>query len=172
MSADPTRQQPRMSTRSSGSGAVNSIRCPSRGCVIASRSACAGSGPSRRCTARRSQGHAGAPPYRIADGWLSDCAEICANLVSPAGVDRNPAQCHAPEMACPRDPCNGVSRTSGPRRHFLPVNGIATDCGVDSPPGLNDSPHERDMFLFDFAIVKLSRELLVCHVVLGNHHHA
>jgi hypothetical protein len=110
--------------------------------------------------------------HRIADDGMSNCAEMHANLVSPAGVDRNPAQCHAPEMACPRDSCNSVSRTSGPRRHFLPVNGIATDCRVNSPPGLDDSPHERDIFLFDFAIVKLSRELLVCQVVLGNHHHA
>jgi hypothetical protein len=75
-------------------------------------------------------------------------------------------------MARTRDPCNSVSRTSGPRRHFLPVNGIATDCGLDSPPGLNYSPHKRDIFFFDFAIVKLSRELLVRQIVLGNHHHA
>jgi hypothetical protein len=110
--------------------------------------------------------------HRIADDGMSDCAEMYANLVSPAGVDRDAAQCHAPEMARPRDPRNSVSRTSGPRRHLLPVNGIATDCGLDSPPGLNYSPHKRDIFLLDFAIVKLSRELLVCQVVLGNHHHA
>lgn len=110
--------------------------------------------------------------HRIADDGMSDCAEMYANLVSPAGVDRNAAQCHAPEMARTRDPCNSVSRTSGPRRHFLPVNGIATDCGLDSPPGLNYSPHKRDIFFFDFAIVKLSRELLVRQIVLGNHHHA
>jgi hypothetical protein len=112
------------------------------------------------------------PVRRVADDWMPDCAEMHANLVSPAGVDRNAAQCHAAEMACPRDPCDSLSRTTGPRRHFLPVNGIATDCGLDSPPGLNYSPHESDIFLFDFAIVKLSRELLVCQVVLGNHHHA
>jgi hypothetical protein len=110
--------------------------------------------------------------HRIADDGMSDCAEMYANLVSPARVDRDAAQCHAPEMARPRDPRNSVSRTSGPRRHLLPVNGIATDCGLDSPPGLNYSPHKRDIFLLDFAIVKLSRELLVCQVVLGNHHHA
>ena len=110
--------------------------------------------------------------HRIADDGVSDCAEMYANLVSPASVDRNAAQCHAPEMARPRDPCNSVSRTSGPRRHFLPMNGIATDCGLDSPPGLNYSPHKRDIFFLDFAVVKLSRELVVCQVVLGNHHHA
>ena len=75
-------------------------------------------------------------------------------------------------MARPRDPCYRVPRTSGPRRHFLPLDGIATDCGLDSPPGLHHTPDQRDIFLFDFAIVKLSRELLVCRIVLGNHHHS
>ena len=110
--------------------------------------------------------------HRIAHDGMSNCAEMHANLVSPARVDRNAAQCHTPEVARPRNPCNSVSRTSGARRHLLPVNWIATDCGVDSPSSVYYSPHKRDIFFFHFAIVKLSRELLVCHVVLRNHHHA
>jgi hypothetical protein len=110
--------------------------------------------------------------HRVAHDGMSNCAEMYANLVGPARVDRNAAQCHAAEVAGPRNPCDSVSGTSGARRHFLPVSRIATDCRVDSPSSLNYSPNKRDIFLFDFAIVKLSRELLVCHVVLCNHHHA
>jgi hypothetical protein len=110
--------------------------------------------------------------HRIADDGMSDCAEMHADLVSSTGVDRNPAQCHAAEMARSRDPCYRVPRTSGPRRHFLPLDGIATDCGLDSPPGLHHPPDKRDIFLFDFSIVKLPRELLVRRIVLGDDHHS
>ena len=112
------------------------------------------------------------PVHRIADDGMSDCTEMHADLVSSTGVDRNPAQCHAAEMARSRDPCYCVPGTSGPRRHFLPLDGIATDCGLDSPPGLHHTPDKRDIFLFDFAIVKLPRELLVRSIVLGDNHHS
>ena len=39
-------------------------------------------------------------------------------------------------------------------------------------PGLDDAPHERDVFLFDLAVVELPRELGVRAVVLGDHHQA
>ena len=39
-------------------------------------------------------------------------------------------------------------------------------------PGLHDAPHERDVFLFDLAIVELPRQLDVRAVVLRHHHQA
>ena len=39
-------------------------------------------------------------------------------------------------------------------------------------PGLHFAPHERDVLLLDFAVVKLAREMLVRGVVLGDDHQA
>jgi hypothetical protein len=52
------------------------------------------------------------------------------------------------------------------------MNGIASDGRVDSTPGLDEAPDERDVFLLNLAIVKLAREFGVAGVVLGNHHQA
>ena len=55
---------------------------------------------------------------------------------------------------------------------FCRFDRIAADRRVDPAPGLHDAPDERDVFLLDFAIVKLPRELLVRRVVLGHDHDA
>ncbi len=48
---------------------------------------------------------------------------------------------------------------------------IASDRGVDAPPGLDHTPHQGDVFLLDLAIVKLPRQLLMGTIVLGDDHH-
>ena len=39
-------------------------------------------------------------------------------------------------------------------------------------PGLHLAPYQREVFLLDFTVVKLARQLFVRRVVLGHHHQA
>ena len=55
---------------------------------------------------------------------------------------------------------------------FTRFFGIAADRGVDALALLHQAPRQRHVFLLDFAIVELARQLLVRVVVLGDHHHA
>src|SRR5512139_291661 len=71
--------------------------------------------------------------------------------------------------------CNArhrFARVFGARRHLLAVHRVTANRGVNPSSGLYDPPDERDVFLLDLAIVKLTRELLVRGVVLRDHHHS
>ena len=103
---------------------------------------------------------------------MADGAEVHADLMGPAGVDRHLAQRHARQMMRAGDARHRAARAACARRHLLPVHRIAADSRIDAAAGLDDAPHERDVFLLDLAIVKLPRQLLVRRVVLGDHHHA
>jgi hypothetical protein len=79
---------------------------------------------------------------------------------------------HAAQALGSRNSGYGGPGTTRTRRHLLTMNGIAPDGGIDSTPGLDEAPDERNVFLLDLAIVKLTRELGVGSVVFGNHHQA
>ncbi len=68
------------------------------------------------------------------------------------------------------DPRHRAARPPGAGRHLLPVLRIAADGLVDPPPGLDDAPDERDVFLLDFPVLKLPCQLLVGLIVLGDDH--
>ena len=63
-----------------------------------------------------------------------------------------------------------TARVFGSGRHLLPVDRVAPDGRIDSPPRLHDTPDERDILLFDFTILELPRKLLVGVIVLRDHH--
>ena len=79
-------------------------------------------------------------------------------------------QRHAVEMTRPRHARDGTARAARPRRHLLPILFVASDRRIDPASRVDDAPDERDVFLFDFAVAKLPRQLLVGLVVLGDHH--
>jgi len=108
----------------------------------------------------------------IADDRMADGAQVHANLVRPPRVNGHLAQRDAGQVERACDAGDGVPRVLGLGRHFLAIAWIATDCRIDAASCLHDPPHERDVFLFDLAIVELARQLLVCRVVLGDHHDA
>ena len=70
------------------------------------------------------------------------------------------------------DPRHRFAAAARARRHLLAVRRIAADRRVDAASGLHHAPDEREVFLLDFAIVKLARQLLVRRVVLGHDHQA
>jgi hypothetical protein len=62
------------------------------------------------------------------------------------------------------------SRTSCLCGHLLAIDRIPADRQIDTPTGLYDSPYQRHVFFFDFAIVELTRKLEVRAIVLGDDH--
>ena len=54
----------------------------------------------------------------------------------------------------------------------MPVLRVAADRGLDALALLHQAPRQRDVFLLDFAVVELPRQLAVGLVVLGHHHDA
>src|SRR5262249_16765954 len=68
---------------------------------------------------------------RVADNRVADRAEVHANLMRAAGVDRNMCERqHAAEMFSADDAGHGLTAASDARRlggHLLPVRGIAPD---------------------------------------------
>ena len=118
-----------------------------------------------------------APVYaaveRIPDDRMTDGAQVDANLVGPPGQDRDMRQRQgAPKVFGADDPRDRLAAPSGARRHFLAVHRVATDRRVDSASGLHLAPDERDVLFLDLAVVKLPGQLLVSHIVLGDHHDA
>ena len=109
---------------------------------------------------------------RVADDRVADGAQVHADLMRPAGVDRHLAERQPRQVMRAGDPGHRLARVLGARRHLLPVRRVAADRRVDAAAGLHHAPHERDVFLLDLAIVELTRQLLVRGVVLGDHHHA
>src|SRR3954465_8505146 len=63
-----------------------------------------------------------------------------------------------------------MSRAPGSGRHLLAVVRIAPDRRIDSAARVHDTPHQRDVLLFDLAIAELARQLLVCSIVLCHNH--
>ena len=119
-------------------------------------------------------GHAAvhAAVHRVADDRVPDRAQVHANLVRAAGVDRHLAQGQAWQRHGAGDARDRVPGMLGAGRHLHPVGGITADCRVDAPPRLHHAPHQRDVLLLDLAIVELARQLLMGGIVLGHDHHA
>ena len=140
---------------SGGSGESNSTRRPSAGCVKASRHACR-NGRSSRITARRLLPDAAvhAAVGRVADDRVADGAQMHADLMRTAGGDRDLDERHALEVPREGHARHRAARPPRPRRHLLPVLRIAADRLVDAPPGVHDTPDERDVFLLDFAVAE------------------
>ena len=109
---------------------------------------------------------------RVADDRMADRAQVHADLVRAAGVDR-----HLRERQRRRRTARArtmrvtASRLRRARADiFLRFDRIAADRRVDAPARLHLAPDERDVFLLDLAIVELPRQLLVRRVVLGDDH--
>ena len=103
---------------------------------------------------------------------MSDLAQVHANLMGAARCDGDVNQGDARHVQRRRNACDGRSRAAGLRRHLLPVRWIAADGQVDSFPGLHDTPHERDVFLFNFPVVKLPGQLEMRAIVFCHDHEA
>src|SRR5881628_1270744 len=70
---------------------------------------------------------------RVADHRMPDGAEVNANLVCPAGVDRNPGEGDSRvQMFGPNDPRHCFTASARARRHLLPIGGIPANRRVDS----------------------------------------
>ena len=109
--------------RSSGSSLVNSIRRPSLGCLNDQPR-----GVQERPLEMRDRpqiaGHAAmdAAVQRIADDRVADRAQMHADLMRPAGVDRDLRQRqHAAEVLGADDPRHRLAAAPRARRHLLPV---------------------------------------------------
>ena len=108
---------------------------------------------------------------RVADDRMADRAQVHANLVRAAGVNRDLRQRQRRvELLGADDARHRLAAAPRARRHLLPVGRIAADRRVDPASRLHHAPDQRDVFLLDLAIVKLPRELLVRGVVLGDDH--
>ena len=159
--------------RSSGSGALKASRSPVRGCVNAEP---LGVQKRPRQPLHRAQlvRHAAmhAAVERVADDRMADAAEMHANLVRAPGRNRDAQQRQPGHVPRPGDAGHRRSRAPRAGRDLLAMHRIAADRNVDALALLHQSPHQRDVLLLDFAIVKLARQLLVRGVVLGDDHHA
>src|SRR5580765_5275560 len=110
--------------------------------------------------------------HRVANDGMADRAEMHANLVRASGVNGHLAERQAWHLERAGDSGNGFPRASRPRGHLLPMDWIAADGGIDTPAGRYGTPHERDIFLLDLAILELPRQFLVRGIVLRDDHHA
>ena len=121
-------------------------------------------------------GHApvDAAVQRVADDRMADRAQVHADLMRAAGVNRDLRQRqHAAEVLGAddaRDRRAAAARARRLRRHLLPVRRIAADRRVDAASGQHLAPDEREVFLLDLAVGELARQLLVRRVVLGDDH--
>ena len=142
--------------RSAGSALVNSIRRPSAGCVNTSRAACR-NGRSRCVDRAQVAGHApvDAAVERVADDRMADRAQVHANLVRAAGVNRDLRQRQRRPKCSARTMRVTAARLRRARADiFFRLAGIAADRRVDPAAGLHLAPDERDVFLLDLAIVR------------------
>ena len=161
-----------MASRSAGSGAVNSSRSRARMSEDEAFGVQERPGELRDGAQRMRHAAVDAAVERIADDRVADGAQVHADLMRAPGGNGDAQQRDALQIARPRDARNGVAGAAGARRHLDAVLRIAADRGVDALALLHQSPRQRDVFLLDFAIVELPRQLLVRIVVLGDHHHA
>jgi hypothetical protein len=108
---------------------------------------------------------------RVADDWVADRAEVHANLMRAARMDRDSGQRQPAADRFRFDNArDGLSASPRTCRHFLPVDRIAADRCVDTTAGLDDTPHERRVFLLDLAVAELIGERFVGPIVLGDDH--
>ena len=114
----------------------------------------------------------GVARHGIAHDRMADRAQVHADLMRAAGRDGDLQQRDALEVTGPGDARHRAPRPPRPRRHLLPVLLVPADGGIDPSSGLDDAPDERDVLLFDLAVAKLTRELLVRAIVLGDDHQA
>ena len=107
----------------------------------------------------------------ISDDRVADRAQVDADLVGPACLNRDPRERQrAAQVLGANDPRDRFAAASRTRRHFLAVHRVAANRRVDPPSGLYLAPDERVVLLLDFAVAKLAGELLVRRVVLRDDH--
>jgi hypothetical protein len=94
--------------------------------------------------------------HRVANNGMSNGAQVNANLMGPSRMDGHLAQRDTWKMTGARDTRHRAPRVLGAGGHLLPVRRIAADCGIDATASLDDTPHECDVFLLDFAVLKLA----------------
>ena len=111
---------------------------------------------------------------RIAHDRMADRTQVDANLVRPAGMNRHLCERQRRTEVLGADDARDRGAASPyPQRcgrHLLAVVGIAADWRVDAAAGHHLAPHQRQVLLFDFALVELARQFFVRRVVLGDHH--
>src|SRR5262245_13018388 len=77
----------------------------------------------------------------VADDRVPDRAEVHANLMSPAGMDRDSGQRQSSAGRFgPDNASHSLPASASARRHLLPVRRIAADRLVDAAAGLDDAP--------------------------------
>jgi hypothetical protein len=96
---------------------------------------------------------------------------VDANLMGAAGLDRNPEQRDPGDVARPGHAGDRRSGATGTCRNSLSMDRIATDGDVDTLALMDHSPDQGNVFLLDFAVVKLPRQFLMGGIVLGHDHH-
>ena len=149
--------------RSGGSGDSNSTRLRPTECVNVRRAACR-NGRSRRCTARTSSAHVavhaaigtGSPTigWPIALRWTRIW---CVRPVAIATwISETPFKLRAQVTRVTALRARRAASTSSADRSDRARS--ARRCRL---PGLHEAPDQRDVLLFDFAIVELPRQLLM-----------
>ena len=108
--------------------------------------------------------------HGVAHDGVTDGTEVHADLVRTPRVDRHLAERERWHVMRAGDPGDRVAGVFRPRRHLLAVRRVAADGGIDAAACLHVAPHQRDVFLLDFVIVELSRELVVGRIVLRDDH--
>jgi len=109
---------------------------------------------------------------RVADDGMADGAQVNTDLMRAPCVNRHLTEREPWQMMRARDPSDGVSRAARPRGHLQSIRRIASDRRFDAAARLHDAPHERDVLFLDFMVVKLTRELVMRRIILGNDHQA
>ena len=131
----------------------------------------AGQPAGRRQPARRPPARAAVE--RVAHDRVPGLAQMDANLVRASGADAARERATRRRAARPRGSCVTAVRARRARVDiFCRCARIAADRAVDRLAGARRAPDEREVFLVDFAIVKLPRERAMRAVVLRDDHHA
>ena len=113
---------------------------------------------------------------RVPDDGMANRAEVDADLMRAAGVNRHlhqrqhPAEVLGADDARHRGPGAAYPRRLG--RHLLAVRRIAADRRVDPAAGHHFAPGEREIFLLHLTLGELPRQLFVRPIVLRDDHQA
>ena len=116
------------------------------------------------------------PPVvgRIAEDGMADVSGMNADLVRPARLQpktHESREWHGLDRLVMGD--GMFAFLGGDDGHLLPVAGVAPDGGVDGPcRRVGHAPHEAEVAPQDRALLELSSQRAVRHVVLGHDHQA
>ena len=94
---------------------------------------------------------------RITDDRVADAVQMDTDLVGSACGDGDCSKRKPTQSFGSGHPGDRRSRSARSGRHFLPVHKVATEWGVDAAPGVQEAPHQGDIFLVDFPVCELAR---------------